>query len=250
MNKADRLEAVLQMIGRDSGVTVAGLSRAAGVSEVTIRKDLQLLERQGRIRRSYGKVALTEADPAAGEMPGKRRIGALAASLVADEELLFIGPGVTCLELARGLASRQRLSVITMNVSAAQALAGAPEIRLLTLPGDFTRRNGTYYVTGAAAAEYAAGLYVDKAFITADGLDLERGFSVLDEVTAQIYRALVKAGTRVFACVPAARFGRNARAALGPLEYAAAVITDAPPDPAFAAAFAEKGVELLIAGPR
>lgn len=250
IGKEERLRLILDTIGTTSVLDVAALSAAAGVSQVTVRKDLQHLEREGRIRRSYGKVWLADgmasAAPARRENgPAKKTIGALAAGLAEDEDLMFIGPGRNCLEFARHLTHCRRLSVITMNLSAAAALADAPDIRLLTLPGDFTRRNGTYYVTGTAAARYVSQLYVDKAFITADGLDIERGFSVLDEITAQIYRGIAKNGTQVCALVPSNRFDRNARAALGPLEFVRTIVTDAQPPEPYREAFEARGIEVL-----
>lgn len=249
MNKKERHEAILRLIGERPDAAVPDLSRAAGVSEVTIRKDLQQLEREGRIVRSYGRISLPPARPdgaaeAEAAAEGKRRIGALAADFVEDEDLIFLGPGQTCAALAENLRGHRRLSVITMNITAAMALAGQPEFELLTLPGDFTRRGGAYYVTGTAAMEYARGLYADKLFITADGFDPERGFSVLDEITAQIYHALIKPGTRVYVFVTAARFSRNARAPLGPLGMAEAVLTDARPPEAALTALEAQGIRV------
>ncbi len=252
MNKAERRERILQMLREGKDVSVCALSAQMNVSEVTIRKDLQQLEREGCVRRSYGKVALPDAhgeasaapEPGQDEDSGKRRIGALAAEFVRDEDLIFIGPGQTCASLARSLRDRKRLSVITMNVSAAMELAGAPEFKLLLAPGDFTRRGGAYYVTGPVTARYAEELFVDKLFITADGVDIARGFTVLDEITAQIYRALIKPGTKVYVCVSGDKFSRNARAALGALDFADAVITDARPSGEFMRRFAEERVEV------
>lgn len=253
MNKAERRERILQMLRAGEAVSVSALSEQMGVSEVTIRKDLQQMEREGCVRRSYGKIALPEVGGESGAAPeperrdedaGKRRIGALAAEFVRDEDLIFIGPGQTCAALARSLRDRKRLSVITMNVSAAIELSGAPEFKLLLAPGDFTRRGGAYYVTGPVTAQYVEGLFVDKLFITADGVDIARGFSVLDEITAQIYRALIKPGTRIYVCVSGDKLSRNARAALGALDFADAVITDARPGEEFMRKFAENHIEV------
>ena len=238
LRKAERQQRILQMLGEAANTSIAEMSRATNVSEVTIRKDLQYLESVGKIFRTYGKIELTDSGRVRGNncfIPAEYQSGYEHKRKI----------GYTCLEVANNLKQHKRLSIITNNISAAIELACIPEFVALTVPGEFTKRNGTYYVTGAATVQYVQSLFVDKIFVTADGVSLERGFSVLDEVTSQIIRALKKQSSKLIVCVESSRFGRNALAEMSALADADTIITDRRPAEEFMTFFAEKGIRLI-----
>lgn len=260
MTKPERQEQLMSMIAHQPDISVPEMSRAAGVSEVTIRKDLTQMEEEGKVKRSYGKVtlirgAVTSSNTSCFIPPEyqndyikKQQIGALAAGMVSDEDFIYIGPGYTCLEVANNLRRHQRLSVITTNVSAAIELSQVPEFKLMLAPGDFTKRNGTYYVTGQSTVKHMESLFVDKVFITADGISLERGLSILDEVTQQIFKTIIKPSTKVIVCAASSKFSRNALTVLGDLSFADAIVTDVRPDDQFMEYFDAHGIEVLYPG--
>lgn len=256
MNKMDRQNALLTMLRQHPGCTVQQMSQALEVSQVTIRKDLKQMETEGKLVRSYGKAVLMQGAANGGsscfippeshdDYVKKQQIGLLASSLVQDEDFIFIGPGYTCLEVGINLKKRQRLSVVTTNVSAAIELVAVPEFKLIVTPGDFTKRNGTYYLTGPQTVQFAEGFYVDKMFITADGVSIERGLSVLDQITTQIYHSLKKSGTELIVCVTDNKFSRNALAHLGPLTLASTIVTNAKPDEHYMEYFAANHIRVL-----
>ncbi len=233
-----RHEKILKQLEEQKKVSVSQLSRDLAVSEVTIRKDLEFLEQQGSLTRTFGGALFIEP-PKAGsscsippeslnDYDRKQSIGALAANLVDDEDFIFLGPGYTCLEVAKNLKSKNRLAITTMNVSACIELADTPEFNVLMAPGSFTKRNGTYYVTGSVLMDYFADAYFDIIFLTIDGISLKRGFSVLDDVTARIFHVLILLTHQVIVCATSGKFGKNAMAPLGPLTIANTIVTDKP----------------------
>jgi len=234
MRKADRQGEILTLLRENPNHTVTQLSNILQTSQVTIRKDLTELEATGHLIRSYGRAVLRENTGASCFIPPemhtdfqkKQKIGQLASTLVKDEDFIFIGPGYTCLEVSKNLSGRNRLSIMTTNVSAAIELSALPESKVRLAPGDFTKRNGTYYVTGSATVAFFENTYFDQIFITVDGISPTRGFSVLDESTVQIYRSIMKQGTRVVICATCSKFGKNALAHLGGLEVATHVVCD------------------------
>ena len=260
MTKPERHERLMSMIAQQPDISVPEMSRAVGVSEVTIRKDLTQMAEEGKVKRSYGKVSLIRGTIVSSNTScfippeyqndyiKKQQIGLLAAEMVSDEDFIYIGPGYTCLEVANNLRRHQRLSIITTNVSAAIELSEAPEFKLMLAPGDFTKRNGTYYVTGPSTAKYMEDLFVDKVFITADGISLERGLSILDEVTGQIFKTLIKPSTKVIVCAVGSKFSRNALTVLGDLSFANAIVTDVKPNDEFMEYFETHGIEVLYPG--
>ena len=251
----ERHAKILDLLAEKGKITVSGLSRMLMVSEVTIRKDLDLLEQQHQLKRIFGGAIANDQTQGSScfippeslnDYASKKSIGALAASLVQDEDFIFLGPGYTCLEVARNLKSKQRLAVTTMNISAAIELAGTQEFKIFTVPGDFTKRNGTYYVTGSVLIDYFSNSYFDKIFLTMDGISLTRGFSVLDDVTARIYQVLQKHTNQVIVCATAGKFGKNAMAEFGPLSIIDTIVTDGPIPEEFKEYFDEYGICVIM----
>lgn len=256
MNKTERQNAILSRLQNLPELSVAELSADLNVSQVTIRKDLTQLEQEGKLLRSYGKAVLQPFYSAGvsscfippesqNDYRRKQIIGALAADLVNDEDFIFLGPGYTCLEVAKNLRNKKRLTIMTTNISAAIELADIPEFKLRIVPGDFTKRNGTYYVTGQTAASALETCYFDKIIITVDGILEDRGFSVLDEVTAQIFHSVIKEGSQVMICATHAKFGKNALTPLGSLALASTVVSDENLPPEFYEKFRSLHVNMI-----
>lgn len=251
----ERHSQILTILEQRKKISVSELSTLLGVSEVTIRKDLEYLEQQESLTRTFGGALYKEP-----EKPGsscfippeslndydrKQSIGTLAAALVDDEDFIFLGPGYTCLEVARNLKTKNRLAITTMNISAAIELADTPEFNVMMVPGEFTRRNGTYYVTGSVLIDYFSDIYFDKIFLTMDGVSLTRGFSVLDDVTARVFHALIGQASEVIACATSSKFGKSAMAPFGPLSIANTIITDEPVPAAYQEYFDANGVRVI-----
>jgi DeoR/GlpR family transcriptional regulator of sugar metabolism len=246
---------ILELLNTNRQVSVSELSKRFSISEVTIRKDLDHLEQNGYLIRVSGGAILKEqgnTDSSSCFIPpevmkdyeDKRKIGILASNLINDEDFLFLGPGYTCVEIAKNLKDKKRLAIITMNISAAIELADIPENKLITVPGDFTKRNGTYYVSGPALFDYFSNNFFDKILITMDGISLARGFSVLDDTTAKIYQSLLKRSEEIIVCATGSKFDKNALAYLGPLTLADKIVTNEPVPEEYEKYFQENGIEV------
>src|SRR5919205_427977 len=139
----ERLHQIERMIKERQYVRVIELSEYFGVSEPTIRRDLQKLEEMGRVRRAHGGALA--AEPAMPEPPiiqrmvecaeEKRRIGQAAAQLVQDGETIFLGSGTTTLEVARHLNGKKNLTVITNALTIANQLVDDTHITLIITGG-------------------------------------------------------------------------------------------------------------------
>lgn len=251
----ERHAKILSILEQQKKATVSELSHCLEVSEVTIRKDLEYLEQQERLTRTFGGALYKEPGKQGSscfippesltDYGRKQSIGALAAELVNDEDFIFLGPGYTCLEVAKNLKSKNRLAITTMNISAAIELADTPEFNVMMVPGNFTRRNGTYYVTGSVLIDYFSDIYFDKIFLTMDGISLTRGFSVLDDVTARIFHALLNHASQVIVCAASSKFGKNAMAPFGPLTIADTIVTDEPVPAAYQEYFDAHGIRAI-----
>ena len=148
MNKTKRLAEIKRMVEQQGRIEVNDLSEIFGVSEVTIRKDLDVLEERRCLKRIYGAALpvkeVTELSSVQEEYLGmhieydsrKEEIGRLAASLVTDTGWLFIGQGTTCYYVARELAKFGKVNVLTNNLLAAQALAKNTEANVILTGGN------------------------------------------------------------------------------------------------------------------
>lgn len=251
----ERHSYILNLLETRKKLSVSELSSILSVSEVTIRKDLEALEQQKKLTRTFGGAMYLETRQSINSCPippeslddygRKQAIGSLAADLVNDEDFIFLGPGYTCLEVAKNLKTKNRLAISTMNISAAIELSDTPEFNVTMVPGEFTKRNGTYYVTGSVLIDYLSNIYFDKVFLTMDGISLTRGFSVLDDVTARIFQPLLEHATEIIVCAASTKFGKRAMAPLGPLTIANTVVTDVPAPPAYQEYFDAHGIRVI-----
>jgi DeoR family fructose operon transcriptional repressor len=173
------------------------LSEMLQVSEATIRRDLDWLEKQGIVERTHGGAALNqrmELEPAyaysARTHPyEKQAIGATAASLVEDGDTIFINSGTTATQVMRHIRGRANVTVITNNVSAALEAQDA-DFELILLGGSFRSRANS--VVGHFAGDMLRKIYASKAFIGVDGVNLKYGCTTPVSAEAEIARLMIE----------------------------------------------------------
>jgi DeoR/GlpR family transcriptional regulator of sugar metabolism len=232
----DRLRQISDAV-RDSGQrSVAELAELTGASEMTIRRDLEVLADQGILERYRGgarSLLLRGEEPPFAlrtqeGLDAKRRIAAEVAALIADGESVVIDSGTTCLEVARAIQHR-RLTVMPLSLHAANELTGTPQLTLL-LPGG-QPRPGELALTGPLAEASLAALRFDTAVIGCCGLTAAAGLTAYDLADAAVKRAAIASARRVIAVADAAKFSRTALAFVAPASALHAVVTDlAAPD--------------------
>jgi DeoR family transcriptional regulator of aga operon len=234
VSKTERLGRILELLARDGTVTVADLAAELGVSEATVRRDLQALGEQRLLERSHGGAV---AHGTAHELPvryrtgrsdEKRRIARAAAELVTDGIAVGLTGGTTTTEVARMLVARQELTVVTNALNIAVELAVRPDLKLIVTGG--VARSASYELVGALADATLRGLYVDVAFVGVDGVDAERGLTTQNEVEAATNRALMARAKRTVVVADASKLGRVAFAEIAGVERADQLITNSGAD--------------------
>ncbi|MFF2522813.1 DeoR/GlpR family DNA-binding transcription regulator [Streptomyces liangshanensis] len=233
MERLRRITEAVRETGRSSVAELAGLT---GASEMTIRRDLEVLAEQGVLERYRGgarSLLLRGEEPpfalrAQDGREAKARIAAEVAGLIADGESVVVDSGTTCLEVARALHGR-RLTVMPLSLHAANALTDAPELTLL-LPGG-RPRPGELALTGPLTLASLAALRFDTAVLGCCGLTAADGLTAYDLDDAAVKRAVVASSRRVVAVADAAKFSRTALALVAPATALHVVVTDhAAPD--------------------
>jgi DeoR family fructose operon transcriptional repressor len=249
----ERRRRILERMRSGEAVKVADLSAELGVSEVSIRRDLRELERSGLLARTHGGALPAEGtttEPTFAEKTTRNRaekiaIARLAASLVQDGESIILDAGTTTREIARQLRQRRNLTVITNAFHVAAELGDCPGIEVIVTGGAV--KGNTLALVGPVAEQTLEGINVDRVFLGANGIDLERGITTPTQLEAAVKRKMIAAARQVILVADHTKFGKVAFATIGPITRAHVLVTDQGLDPQAARELTARGVQVLIA---
>ena len=224
--------ALLQSVGR---VFVTDLADRFGVSEVTIRADLQYLVDQGSAIRTYGgaipagfggqELSLVRRRQRQAEE--KARIAVEAATHVTDGEAVFLDSSSTVLAILPYIKQRFDLTVVTNSLVVAQELLGHPNVTVV-MPGG-TLHHDTVSLIDNLGLSVAERYNISKGFFGAHGLTLEDGFTDVSEPEARLKRSIVGLCRQVIALLDSTKWGRAGVASFAGAADAGMVITSAGP---------------------
>jgi len=249
----ERRQQILQHLRQTGKVTVEELSARFGVSAPTIRADLSLLEKQGLLRRTHGgalpvESTLYEPPYAVREMknlPEKRAIARVAATLVQDEETVLLDAGTTTFEVALQLKQRRGLKVVTNSLAIALELMERKDMEVVLLGGSVhPARRATL---GELVLHTLDVIYVDHAFLSFNGVDARAGYTSVDFEAAAVKRKMMQHARQVIVVTDHAKVGQIAFAQVAPVHAAHVLIVDDGVPPDAISAFEDAGVRVLIA---
>lgn len=248
----DRRHAILQRVAEEQAIHVGELARDLGVSEMTIRRDIQRLERDGFVRQTYGgatahltrSLDLAFNARALQHAREKRVIGMRATQLVTDARVVFVGIGTTAEQFARYLPARPELTVVTGSLAIASLLGTRP-VRVVALGGTVLRDELT--CVGPAAAATLERYAFDLAVIGAGGFSARWGVTEVSDDEAAIQRLAIDRAARVIVIADGSKVGIGHSAIVAPAQRIATLVTDrsAPPDEL--AALGQLGVQVIVA---
>lgn len=222
-----RQQAILQYVNDIRRVSVADLARNAGVSEVTIRQDLNLLEKRNYLKRIHGYAVALESDDVDARMminfTLKQKLAAYAASLVNDGETIFIENGSTNALLARYLAERKRVTLVTVSTYIAHLLKET-DCDVILMGGLYQKRSET--MVGPLTRQCIQQVYFNKAFLGIDGFHPETGFTGRDMMRADIANTVLAKGVENIVLTDSSKFGQINPNPLQPTHAINRVITD------------------------
>src|SRR4051794_38919235 len=232
MRQEDRLGHVLRQLNEQGSVGVAELAEQLQVSEASVRRDLHLLEQQKLLTRTHGGAV---ASGVLYELPmryrggqqheAKRAIARAAAALVPDDvSSVGLNGGTTTTEVARALAGRSGLRVVTNALNIASELAVRSNIELVVCGG--SARSESYELVGPLAELTLNNINLDVAVIGVDGVSATAGLTTHHEVEAQTNRCLVRAAARVVVVADSTKIGRRGFARISELGAVSELVTD------------------------
>jgi DeoR family transcriptional regulator, aga operon transcriptional repressor len=251
MHKSARLSAILDHLAAGGTVDVGKLAEELSASPATIRRDLAALERQHLLARTHGGAV---AHAVSYELPlrykgvryaeEKRRIAEAAAELVSEGMAVGLTGGTTATEVARALADRQQLTIVTNAVNIASELAVRPNIKLIVTGG--LARNQSYELSGPIAEASLAGINLDVAFIGVDGVDARAGCTTHQEIEAHTNGVMIAHARRVVLVADSSKIGKVTFARICEASAIDELITDTAADAAAVKALSESGVHVTL----
>ncbi len=232
MLNEERRRAIVETLNRDGRVLVADLAKYFDTSQVTIRKDLEILHAHGRVHRTHGGALPAREgalqDPTLHEKEKlhrkeKLQIAAAAARLVEEGQVVILDSGTTTTAIARALRGFQNLTIITNAVNIAPELSGSPLEVILT--GGTLRKN-SFSLVGPIAEETLRRLNADILFLGVDGFDVHYGLSTPNLLEAKVNRAMMDVAKRTIAVCDSSKFGRRSLSLIAPPSAIQGLITD------------------------
>ena len=210
----ERRELIIRMLREQDAVTVTDLSKRLGVTEVTTRKDLQILEEQGYLTRVRGGAVMSgrgqlELRFAARQqlyLDEKRRIAQRAARQIEPGSTIFLDGSSTVFQMTRMLRDQQNLTVITNGLYAALELSFAPEVTTIVVGGILRRRTSS--LVDMLSPDMLRRLHIDVAFLSCRGFTFANGMMESDLREAQLKRAMAMAAQRTVALIDTSKFGQ------------------------------------------
>jgi len=232
MRQEDRLGLILVELNRKASVGVGALAEQLGVSEASVRRDLRLLEQQKLLTRTHGGAV---ASGVLYELPmryrggqqhdAKRAIAAEACRLIsATVTSVGLSGGTTTTEVARSLAGRPGLRVVTNALNIASELAVRSNIELVVCGGSV--RPESYELVGRLAELTLANINLDVAVVGVDGITVSAGLTTHHEVEASTDRALLAAAESVMVVTDSSKIGRKGFAKICDISLVADLVTD------------------------
>lgn len=225
----DRTVRIMELLASNKKIKVTLLAELLDVSQVTLRKDLDNLEKQGIVLRSHGFASLDGADDTGRRMAFsysiKRRIAKAAAQIVEDDETVMIESGSCCAIFAEELAlARRNITIITNSAFIAIYISKLPGIKTILLGGYFQPES--HVMIGPMTKTSVENLFTDKFFIGADGFIPGCAFTGKDHLRIETTLGLAKSANKIFVLTEAAKFYRRSAHSLINLASIAGVFTD------------------------
>lgn len=250
----ERRNQIMEMLNTTGSVRVAELAQSFQVTEETIRRDLEELEAQGVLQRTYGgavKIRGTPSEPSFNVRKDERKE---EKEKIAKHALAYVSPGLavaldastSALFLARRLGQVGPLTVLTNSLQAVFELSRYPNVDVLATGGRL--RRPSYSLVGPLAEETFQKYQADVAFISAKGCSAERGLTESSDLEASLKSRLIHSCRRVIALIDSSKLGYAAFAHVCPLDKIDLIITDQGASPEELDRIREAGAAVEVAG--
>ena len=247
---AKRDNQILDILTTEQKVEVAELSRRLGVSEVTVRKDLDALQAKGLVVREHGYATLVNPNDVGGRLAyhyeEKRHIARAAAELVPEGSTVMIESGSCCALLARELAdTKDGVTIVTNSAFIANYVRDSTHVSVTLLGGTYQR--DSQVMVGPLVRVCAQEFYVDRLYIGADGWIEGVGPTNADQMRADAVRTMAASAAQVVVLTESEKFGQRGAVPMRLPNKNLAIVTDAGISQEWRENLERDGVEVIVA---
>jgi len=232
MMAEERRTQILQIVRSEGRARVNDLVNRFNTSAVTIRSDLNELHQRGVVLRSHGGAVLPDRilrespvnERLKAHAEEKRRIGAMAATLINDGETIILDSGTTTLEIARQLKNKQALQVITNGVNIAAELLDARGVTTFIVGG--TVRGESASIIGRSTEDMLEQFSADKLFLSGAGCDPDFGVSGANLEETTVNRAMLRIAREIILVADASKFSMRSMSRIATFSEVDTVVSD------------------------
>lgn len=232
MHPQERHHTIVDYLTKKGFTTVAELCDMFSVSEMTIRRDLDELQKQGLLKRTYGGATAAEGSffevslraKMAHFIEEKMRIGKAAADLVQDGQTVILNGGSTTYQIAKNLVNHKRITLVTNAINIAGELLNGSQINILVSGGILSKSSAC--LIGPQTEAFLSDVNADILFLGVEGIHVDSGLMVPDVIEAHTNRAMVKAARKTVVVADHSKLGRNALFTICPVNEIDLIITD------------------------
>lgn len=250
----ERRTMLLAQLKNEKRVLIADMSQKFGVSEETIRRDMEKLEQEGYATRTYGGAVYN--DDSRRELPyeirkrtnveAKEKMARSAASLIADGDYIMLDESTTSMYVARAIKARRNITLITNSIESVLELAGDVQDWNIHCTGGLLKPYALAF-TGHRAESMVSAYHVNITLISCEGIDLTAGYTDSKDENALLKRAMMASAKRVILVVDSTKFGKVSFISIGKFSEIDTLITDKDPGPDWRVMLEENGVKLIVA---
>lgn len=253
----ERERKILEKLDRDGYVKTGELSKELSCAEITLRRDLNDLDRRGLLKRIHGGAVKTGSNFVHNNVKEalyrnlyeKMKIAKIAYNCIGDGETILIDDASTCIHMASMITGNmeKHLKIITNSIILAEKLLDYSHVELTLIGGSVARNLAA--TEGAMAFSQLGQLSADKAFIGVNGIDLEEGITLTGYPQLKIKQKMMEVSRETYILADSSKFGQTYMSFLCPIDRPVAIVTDPKADREFCARAEEKGVKILTKSP-
>ena len=247
----ERRQAILDYLKEKKSVTVKQLSEKFFIGEATIRRDLEKIEKEGNISRTYGGAVLIEG--AHIEVPlsvretdrkaEKEIIAKLASQYIKNSNIIIMDSSSTAMMMIAGFGRNDDLTVITNGAKTAVSLAQQTHFKIYATGGQMRENTLTFY--GESANAFIETFNVDTLFFSCRALSMTKGITDPNEEEAKLKRLMIKSSKKSILLVDHTKFDSSAFCKIGDIGIIDTIITDEKPDDSWVAFLKEHHTQLM-----
>ena len=247
----ERRNAILAKLATDGKVIVSDLSEEFNVTEETIRRDLEKLDKEGLAKKTYGGAIVSETHGQDLPFNVRKRVNAnlkeeiaqKIAEMISDGDSIILDASTTAICVTKYIKNRENLTLLTNSVEILLDLADKSGWNILSTGG--TLKNGSLSLVGASAEKMIRSYHVDIAICSAKGIDMQMGISDSNEKDAQIKEAIFSSADKKILVIDSTKFDKRSFVRVGDIRDIDIIVTNEKPSDEWIEFFKKNQVELV-----